>query len=278
MTLKIRKPIKRETLADQVAIDLTERILAGEFPGGAALPTEPQLSDAYEVSRSVIRDATRLLAARGLVDVRHGKGVFVTSSQKGPLADALLLALRRDGATAWDLDQFMDRLVIVAVSMATSNATDDEIEEIGRRGETFLEALAASNQAQDEEALGAAAQRAEQAFDCFYGAILDATHNVVLQHVVAPLLALRRLREWDLSRVAGEPGIPDLQAMDRRFQEAILDCLRSRDPSRAATVLHCFFDLPREVIEALKGTPVGDVARIVLTSASLAPRPDTEAE
>jgi GntR family transcriptional regulator, transcriptional repressor for pyruvate dehydrogenase complex len=277
MTLERPKPIKRETLADQVASDLTRRILASEFPGGAALPTEPQLSEEYEVSRSVIRDATRLLAARGLVDVRHGKGVFVTSSQKGPLADALLLALRRDGATAWDVDQFMDWLVIVAVSMATSNATDEEIEEISRLGGVFLESLAASNEAQNEDAMGAVARRAEQAFDRFYGAILDATHNVVLQHVVAPLLALRRLREWDLSRVVGEPGVPDLQTMDRRFQEAILDCLRSRDPSRAAAVLHGFFELPHEAIDVLKRTPVGEVARIVLPSTA-ARRHDKEAK
>ncbi len=266
MTSGTRRPIRRETLADQVAIDLTERILAGEFPGGTALPTEPQLSDEYEVSRSVIRDAARLLVARGLVDVRHGKGVFVTSSQKGPFADALMLALRRDGATAWDVDQFMEWLVIVAVSLATVNATDAEIEEIGRLGETFLEALVASGEVQDEEGFLAAAQQAEQTYDHFYGAIIDATHNKVLQHIVHPLLALRRLREWDLSHVADEPGLPDPQDVDRRFHEAIVDCLRSRDPSRVAAALYEFFELPSEAIETLKQTPVGEVARIVITS------------
>jgi len=266
MTFESRRPIRRETLADQVAADLTERILAGEFPGGVALPTEPQLSDEYEVSRSVIRDATRLLVARGLVEVRHGKGVFVTSSQRGPFADALMLALRRDGATAWDVDQFMEWLMIVAVSLATMNATDDEIEEIGQLGETFLDALAASGEAQDEEDFLVVAQRAEQAFGCFYGALIDATHNKVLQHIAQPLLALRRLREWDLSQVVGEPGLPDPQDVDRRFHEAIVDCLRSRDPSRAASVLYDFFTLPREAIDTLKRTPVGEVARIVITS------------
>ena len=271
MTSETRRPIKRETLADQVAADLTERILAGEFPGGMALPTEPQLSDEYEVSRSVIRDATRLLAARGLVEVRHGKGVFVTSSQKGPFADALLLALRRDGATAWDVDQIMEWLAIVAVSLATENASDEEIEQIDRRGKTFLEALEGADEAQDEDAVLAVAQRAEHAYDRFLGAILEATHNVVLQHVVQPLLALRRLREWDLSEVAGEPGLVNPVDVDRRFHEAILDCLRSRDSSRAASALHGFFTLPREAIDTLKRTPVGEVARIVITSMAKAP-------
>ena len=63
-----KRPLKRETLADRVSADITERILTQELVGGAALPTEPELAESYGVSRSVIRDATRLLAARGLVD------------------------------------------------------------------------------------------------------------------------------------------------------------------------------------------------------------------
>jgi len=266
MTLEARRPIKRETLAEQVAADLTERVLAEEFRGGVALPTEPQLSEEYGVSRSVIRDATRLLVARGLAEVRHGKGVFVTSSQKESFADALMLTLRRDGATAWDVDQFMEWLAVVAVALATTNATDEEIEEIERRGEAFLEILETPTDTRTEDDVRAITENAEKAHDHFFRAVLDATHNVVLQHVVQPLLGLRRLREWDLSRVANHPAMPNPQDIDRRFHEAILDCLRSRDPSRAAPSLSRFFGLPSEAVDALKRTPVGEVARIVITS------------
>jgi len=261
-----RKPIVRETLADQVASDITDQILSGSLTPGAALPTEPQLAETYGVGRSAVRDATRLLMARGLVKVRHGKGVFVTSSQQEPFADALILALRRDGATAWDVDEFMDRLVVMAVSLTTANASDEEIDEIERLSAAFVEALEASNDVKDQAAFEQVARAAEEAFDQLHEALFEATHNRVLQHVAQPLRALRRLREWDLSQISEDLEPAEIQDVDRRFIETLVECLRSRDPSRAATALDGIAQLPEEAIDALKRTPVGEVARIVLTS------------
>jgi len=256
----------RETLADQVASDITDQILSGSLKAGAALPTEPQLAETYGVSRSAVRDATRLLMARGLVEVRHGKGVFVTFSQREPFADALVLALRRDGATAWDVDEFMERLDSMAVSLATANASDEEIDEIERLSATFVKALEASNDVKDESTFDRVAQAAEGAFDQLHEALFEATHNRVLQHVAQPLRALRRLREWDLSQVSDHLEPVDVQDVDRRFLETLLECLRSRDPSRAATAFDGIVQLPEEAIDTLKRTPVGQVARIVVTS------------
>jgi len=263
-----RRPLVRETLADQVAADITARILSGELAAGTALPTEPQLAETYGVSRSAVRDATRLLIARGLVEVRHGKGVFVTASQREPFADALLLALRRGGATAWDIDEFMGHLVVSAASLATENASDGEIAAIEESAETYLAALEASNAAEDEATFDQIARTAEEAFDRVYEGLFEATHNRVLQYVARPLRALRRLRQWDLSQVADEVKIADVQDVDRRFLKTLLECLRSGDPSRAATALVEFGELPDEAVDALKRTPAGEVARIVLTSAT----------
>jgi len=260
------QPIQRQTLADQVAARVTDRILSGELAPGEALPTEPELASEYGVSRSAVRDATRLLLARGLVQVRHGKGVFVTTSQKGPFADALLLALRRDGATAWDVDEFLNRLVIIAVSLATANASDEEIEQIAAHSNEFLEALEASNKVEDEASFAEAAGVVEQASARFHRALIEATHNKVLQHVMHPLLALTRLKEWDLSQVVGEADIPNPQEVDRRFHEKVLACLRSRNPARAEAELAGLVKLPQQAIDALQRTPVGERARIVITS------------
>ncbi|MCZ7671106.1 MAG: winged helix-turn-helix domain-containing protein [Chloroflexi bacterium] len=70
------QPVKKQTLAEQVAESLKESILNGDFVPGEALPTEPELAEAFGVSRAVIRDATRMLAARGLVQAEHGRGVL----------------------------------------------------------------------------------------------------------------------------------------------------------------------------------------------------------
>ena len=86
-----------------------------------------------------------------------------------------------------------------------------------------------------------------------------------IEHVARPLHALRRLREWDFSQVADKVGAIDIQEFDRRAQTAMLECLRSRDPSQAEPALSGIVQLPQEAIGALKRTPVGEVARIVIT-------------
>ena len=69
-----RRTDPRRRLAD----DLRRRIRAGEF-AGEKLPSESRLSATYGVSRVTVRTALQL-SSRGLVDIRHGSGSFVTTA------------------------------------------------------------------------------------------------------------------------------------------------------------------------------------------------------
>lgn len=61
----------------QVADRLREAIVAGEYPPGQALPSESVLAEQYGLNRTTINKAVQLLAAQGLVTVKHGRGAFV---------------------------------------------------------------------------------------------------------------------------------------------------------------------------------------------------------
>jgi DNA-binding FadR family transcriptional regulator len=61
-----------------VAARIERRIRNGEFGYHDPLPSEPVLSEWYGVSRTTIRSAARVLAERGIVEVRPGKGTYVT--------------------------------------------------------------------------------------------------------------------------------------------------------------------------------------------------------
>jgi DNA-binding FadR family transcriptional regulator len=130
--------IKKQTMAEQVAEAIKEAILADEWQSGEALPTEPELSSQFGVSRAVIRDATRMLAAQGLVEAQHGKGVFVTSSQVEAFGDALLLALRRAGATVWDVEHFEQVIYPEVCALASQEATDEELTAIRAEIEHYI--------------------------------------------------------------------------------------------------------------------------------------------
>jgi len=66
-----------DPLYRQIAEDLRQQIESGELAPGSQLRTELELREHYDASRNTIRDAVKLLIARGLVATRPGQGTFV---------------------------------------------------------------------------------------------------------------------------------------------------------------------------------------------------------
>jgi DNA-binding FadR family transcriptional regulator len=79
-------------LRDRVTTALALRILAGRYPPGAALPTEAELGAELGVSRTALREATRTLAAKGLIETRQRGGTRVRASEEWNRLDADVLA------------------------------------------------------------------------------------------------------------------------------------------------------------------------------------------
>jgi DNA-binding FadR family transcriptional regulator len=80
------------SLGKAVTAELVERIVRGAYPVGSPLPPEPALSAAFSVSRTVIREAVKVLQEKGLVQVRQGAGTTVTPPTTWNLLDELVLA------------------------------------------------------------------------------------------------------------------------------------------------------------------------------------------
>ncbi|HAV09778.1 MAG TPA: FadR family transcriptional regulator [Rhodobacteraceae bacterium] len=74
------KPAIKETLAPFIAKKLRDLLTSGEVKVGEKLPTEKALTERFNVSRSVIREAYAGLRAEGLVEARRGAGVFAIAA------------------------------------------------------------------------------------------------------------------------------------------------------------------------------------------------------
>lgn len=74
------KPLKQHRISEEVLRQLKEAILYGEFKSGEKLPSERELTEQFQVSRGVIREAIRALEITGFVKTRQGPagGAFVT--------------------------------------------------------------------------------------------------------------------------------------------------------------------------------------------------------
>ncbi|MGE7993783.1 FadR/GntR family transcriptional regulator [Pseudomonas sp. NPDC089554] len=72
--------IKR-SLVEQAVDQLRERIAQGAWEVGQRLPTEPELALELGISRNTVREAMRVLAFSGLVEVRQGDGSYLRTAQ-----------------------------------------------------------------------------------------------------------------------------------------------------------------------------------------------------
>jgi GntR family transcriptional regulator, transcriptional repressor for pyruvate dehydrogenase complex len=119
-------PVNRQRLHEAIADRLEEMILDGALQPGAALPSEVELAGELHVSRAVVRDAIRVLATKGLVEIRHGVGTTVTSSSRARLAEAISLSLRRHDYTPWEVFVMRRGLEMVVVEEVIAHATVEQ--------------------------------------------------------------------------------------------------------------------------------------------------------
>ena len=91
--------IERPATLSQEIVDTIERsILSHGIGAGQKLPTEQELCTAFSVSRTVVREALRMLSAKGLVSIRKRTGIFVNalSSHDATAGVGMYLALNFD--------------------------------------------------------------------------------------------------------------------------------------------------------------------------------------
>jgi GntR family transcriptional repressor for pyruvate dehydrogenase complex len=120
-------------LSDRVADALLEHILAADLQPGDRLPTEAELGRQFEVSRTVIREAVRSLAARGVVDVRPGAGLTVARVDASLASESLRLVVRGSTGLTYDRVHEVRRTLEVELArLAAERCTDDDVAELER--------------------------------------------------------------------------------------------------------------------------------------------------
>ena len=81
--------IIKQKLSEQVADQLEQLILNGYYKEDEKLPSELELTQEFEVSRNVIREALNVLKERGLVNIKNGLGAFVTRPQADNITSSI---------------------------------------------------------------------------------------------------------------------------------------------------------------------------------------------
>lgn len=104
----MRKPNAVRTLYGHVMHELGQRIVSGRVRPGEVLPREETLATSLQVSRTALREALKVLSAKGLIESRAGVGARVLQERYWNQLDADVLAWR---CASMPTDDFIDKLV-----------------------------------------------------------------------------------------------------------------------------------------------------------------------
>lgn len=207
------------TLSDRVTQRVLDLIAGAALKPGDRLPSERDLGEQFGVSRTVVREALRSLAAKGVLDVRTGSGATVARINVERASEALRLYVQSshgtgDGVTYEQINDVREMIETRVARLAAISASDEDIAELDAVHEEFCA------RADDPE-------MTSQLDVAFHREIAESVHNplflVMLDSIEPILLEIRR-------RVARVPGRAGRAITAHGL---ILQRIRERDPEGA---------------------------------------------
>lgn len=214
--MSVQDPVA-SNLTDTVADRLSRFISENQMEAGETLPSEDMLSGIFSVSKRVVREALRTLAAQGIVKTSQGKRAVVADAEPVALEAYFKYMQRLDRSSALELYELREIIEVKATVLAAKRATPEDLERAHRALETM------ENAGDDIESYVAGDLS-------FHTAIIDAAHNRFLSAVVAALSgALLEEREMGVRNRVRSGASPRAISEHR----AILVALEAQDAELA---------------------------------------------
>ncbi|MCU4653322.1 FCD domain-containing protein [Roseibacterium sp. SDUM158016] len=242
--------IEAEKLSHSVVRQIEQLILRGILRPGERLPSERELSERLGVSRPSLREAVAELQARGLLATRAGAGIYVADVLGSAFSPALIRLFAAHEEAVFDYLAFRRDLEGIAAARAAIHGSDTDLKVIDT---VFakMEAAHSKRNPADEAELDAE----------FHLAIIEASHNVILLHMMRSTFDL--LREgvfFNRQIMFKNRTTRDLLLEHHR---AINDALQARDPEAAREAVRVHLGFIEQALETQKKAEANEaVARL----------------
>ncbi len=210
----LKRPVRSKT--EQLIESLTELILTGELENNSMLPPEQEMCRRLGVSRSIFREAMKILAAKGLAEIRQGSGTVVKAPGEDVPAEALSNFIHLNEIPMSQVIEVRAPLDVEIARLASRRRTKKHIEAL----EATLEVMRTHEK--DREAF-------VQADHDFHRALAVATQNALF---VIMFLSLEKFVRYmrDATAQFGTAKVI-------RGHRAIFEAVRDGDPQTAAAAM-----------------------------------------
>ncbi|MGJ5619981.1 FCD domain-containing protein [Sulfitobacter sp. MF3-043] len=221
------RPVTQEKLSHAVIGQIEQLILRGILRPGERLPAERELAERFGVSRPSLRDAISQLQKTGLLSTKPGAGIYVADVLGSAFSPALIDLFSRHDEAVFDYLSFRRDMEGLAAMRAAQFGSDTDLAVVQAVFDK-MEKAHTKRDANEEAQLDAQ----------FHMAIIEASHNVVMLHMMRSMYELLRGGVFYNRQVMFKQKISRSALLDQH--RAINNALQSRDPAaaRAAVEAH----------------------------------------
>jgi GntR family transcriptional repressor for pyruvate dehydrogenase complex len=230
----LRAPIGRKAVSELVVQRILDLIKNGQLTPGEKLPSERDLSGILDVSRPTIREALRALSILGVLEIRHGGGVFVSSLEANELLNPLDFFVSLNAQNMGELFDARIEYEPMVAALAAERISDAGLKSL----QEFLNAQLADP------------DNADLFHDTdieFHKTLIDASGNALLSRVGKMLQVLgdQGRRAFQKEAQVRRQSIAD--------HEAIMKAMHDRDPEAAKSAMRQHMINVRNALKGVTG-------------------------
>lgn len=223
------RPVTPEKLSTAVVRQIELLILRGVLRPGERLPAERELAERLGVSRPSLRDAVSSLQEAGLLASKPGAGIYVADVLGPAFAPALTQLFARHDEAVFDYLSFRRDMEGLAAARAARLASDTDLQVIA----TIFDKMLAAHPARNAELEG-------QLDAQFHMAIVEASHNTIMLHMMRSMYELLREGVFYNRLVMFKQRTTRSALLDQH--QAINTALQARDADAARAAVEAHLD------------------------------------
>lgn len=207
------------TKTDRLTETFGKQIVQGAYLPSTALPSEAELCERFDTSRNVMREVIKVLSTKKLIDAQRHRGLFVMPQEQWNYLDADVLE--------WALEKGTNPALIKSL-IEVRSLIEPTISRWAAERATAVDLVAIEASFNEMAANMTNIHVFQEADIRFHKAILDATHNMVIQQLSDAVSALQRAI-FDYTFLS---GMEHMQLTIREHQD-LFEAIRRKNPQAA---------------------------------------------